>query len=69
MAILEKVQINLLKNYARPKKDHTYLTVVGVSHLRTAATFESYTLTLSLVKSNPRNEVLYFRNEPFFNFQ
>ena len=56
MAIQEKFLINLLKNYARAKKNYTYLTVVRVSHLRTAATFESYTLTPLLVKSNPRNE-------------
>ena len=69
VAILEKFLINLLKNYARPKKDYIYLTVVGVGHLRTAVTFESYTLTLSIVKSNLRNEVFYFKNQHFFKLQ
>ena len=69
MAIPEKFLINLLKNYTRPIKDCTYLTIVVAGHLRTAATFESYTLTPSLVKPNPRNEVFYFINEHFFNLQ
>ena len=69
MAIPKKFLINLLKNYARPKKDYTYLTVVGVGHLRTIAIFESYTFTPSLVKSKLSNEVLHFRNEHFFSLQ
>ena len=69
MAIPEKFLINLLKNYDRPKKDYTYLSVVGVGNLRTAATFESYTISLALVKLNQRNDIFYFRNEHFFNLQ
>ena len=69
MAIPEKFLINLLKNYARPKKDYIYLTVVGVGYLRTAATLESYNLTPLLVKSNPKKKVFCFRNERFFNLQ
>ena len=69
MVIPEKFLIKLLKNYARPKKDYTYLAVLGVGHLRIAATLEFYTLTPVLMKSNLKNEVFCFKNEHFFNLQ
>ena len=69
MAIPEKLLISLINNYARPKKDYTYLTVVGVGHLKITATSESYTLTPALVKLNLRNKLFCLRDEYFFNLQ
>ena len=69
VAIPEEFLKNLLKNYVRPKKDYTYLTIVIAGYLRTGATFESYILTPSLVKSNQRNEVFWLRNEYSFSLQ